>query len=213
VKAPRILPALLLVAATGGLVWLAASGGPEVPLVPVAPGPRPPVVGDARTAPQVLAGVMDQVPERGAALRRRRNALALAHREAVAEWRAGRLPLRRVEELEELLWVARWKVGEVDAHALHRHLAELFEREHRRLKLLAARGLAGQDQVERAALYVARERHRAGLPPRGKDYETLRRAYLDAFRQRHETLVDAGLGYRQQLRLDMEELTHEFPAP
>ena len=59
------------------------------------------------------------------------------------------------ERLEQMLWVARQRVGEIDEATLHRKLAELFAREHDRLKILferlriASNKLAELEQGER----------------------------------------------------------------
>ena len=57
--------------------------------------------------------------------------------------------------------------------------------------------------------------HAPNLIPQaaGRDYETLRRDYLASFRARHETLVEAGLGHREQLHLDLQPLERDFPPP
>ena len=212
----QILASLLFLAVSVTIAWLVVTSEHRVPLIPVEEGPRPPVAADPRTTAQVLAGVGEALPYQGNDLRKRRNGLAQEHRAALEAWRLGRTSLREVESLEQSLWVARAQVGEVDAQELHLRLAELFERERQRLVQLQEQGLAGEDQLHRAALYVARERHLAGLPVEdaaGRDYETLRRDYLASFRARHETLVEAGLGHREQLHLDLQQLERDFPPP
>ncbi len=212
----QFLPAVLFVAAIVALVLLAWVGERPVPLVDVLDGPRPPVSADARTRPIVLRGLMGQFNSTGNELRRERNELAERHRQAVAAWKAGKESLREVENLEQLLWVARFKVGEIKAQELHERLAELFGREARRLELLAEVGMAGPNDVRLARLYTARERSLAGLPsedPQGRDYETLRSAYLADFKRRSELLLENGLGTREQFDLDWKALQEDFPAP
>jgi hypothetical protein len=201
---------------TAALLWVLLAGEREVRLVPVAPAPRPPVRADPGTQPLVLSGYLDPSRLAGNALRRRRNELAEAHREALAAWEAGRRPLREAEGLEMLLWAARRQVGEIDERAFHAELAVLFERELERLERLYEEKLAGEDQVARARLYVARERHRAGLPiddPRGRTYEEMRSAYLAETKARQERLIELGLGYREQFLVDYAQLEREFAPP
>ncbi len=212
----QFLPPVLFVGATVALVLLAWPGERLDPLVEVTEGPRPPVSADDHTRPLVLRGMMDRFPGSGNVVRRARNELAERHREAVADWRAGKLSLREVESVEQLLWVARYRVGEIPAQELHTRLAELFEREARRLELLAERGMAGPHDVQLAHLYVARERHLAGLPsvdPKGRDYAALRKSYLAEFKRRTTLLLEQGLGSKEQNDLEWEALQKDFPEP
>ena len=213
-KAGQTFLAMLLTAATFGALALVLSREGQVPLVPVAEGPRPPIAPDARTKPMVLSGLYDRVAGKGNELRRLRNDLAREHREAIQAWRAGEGTLREVERLEQLLWVARHRVGEIDERTMHARLAELFARERDRLVQLFERGMAGQDQVARANLYVARERHLAGEVVRdddGRDYETMRREYLQDRHDQYKTLIEAGLGHPENMRVDLLKLAEEFP--
>ncbi|MDA1194674.1 MAG: hypothetical protein O2894_05775 [Planctomycetota bacterium] len=212
--ASRILLALLLTTASFVAGWFVVGQERLVPLSEVEEGPRVPVAPDARTTPQILTGLSGHVKGAGNDLRTRRNELAARHKREVAEWRAGRRTLREVEATEQLLWIARCRVGEITEHEMHLRLAELFGREHERLVILHAQGLAGVDQVDRAALYVAREQHLAGQVVKdamGRDYDGMRRAYLDQFRRTHEALIDAGLSHREQLKVDLDQLAADFP--
>jgi len=214
VTARQFLLGLILSGASFALLWLLLGTEREVPLVAVEEGPRVPVSGDSQTKPLLLIGLADRIQGEGNELRKLRNDLARRHKDAIRLWRAGQLPLRHVERLEQVLWIARHRVGEIEAVEMHRHLAELFERERVRLTILDKSGLAGPDQLERAALYVARERYHAGLPINdslGRDYETMRREYLEGKRHTHETLIDDRLGHREQMKLDMLRLAEEFP--
>lgn len=210
----QFLLAALVAAGSAVVIYLLLSAEHLVPLVQVEEGPRPPVRprGDA---PHLTLSGLGQPPEfEGNDLRRHRNRLAEQHRALLAQWRAGRAHLNAVEAVEMELWVARAAVGEVEDAVMHAKLAELFARELERLTKLHANMLAGADQVARAALYVARERHRAGLPqedPEGRDYETERVAYLAAVKERHERLVDQGVGNREDLKQEYEMLEEEFP--
>jgi hypothetical protein len=210
------LPAVLFAAAIAGLAWLAWPGERLVPLVEVVPGPRPPVQGDPRTRPIALRGLLERFHTKGNALREERNEIAERHKAAVAAWRAGTMALRDVENLEQLLWVARFKVGEIDAKELHTRLAELFDREAQRLALLADQGMAGEDDVRLARLFTARERRLAGLPiddPQGRDYAALRAGYLADFKRRSELLLESGFGTREQFELEWASLQRDFPEP
>ena len=109
------------------------------------------------------------------------------------------------------LWVHRGRLHEIDAQTMHRALAELFQREHERLEKLHAQGLAGEDRVKRAALYVARERHRAGEAESG--YAQERSTYLADLKERHRLLLKSGLGHAESQRAEYEALQAEFPAP
>jgi hypothetical protein len=187
-----------------------------VPLVEVVPGPRPPIQADPRTRPIALRGLLKRFHAKGNVLREERNLFAERHKEAVAAWRAGTMSLREVENLEQLLWVARFRVGEIDAQALHTHLAELFDREAQRLALLAGQGMAGEDDVRLARLFTARERHAAGLPigdPEGRDYATLRASYLADWKSRNEALLENGFGTREQFDMEWHSLHEDFPEP
>ena len=213
-NARQILLALLLTGASFGVIYLALNTERSVPLIPVEESPRAPVDPDPATKALVLAGLAERIEGEGNELRKFRNALAREHADAIAQWKAGRVPLREVERLEQLLWVARHRIGEIDDVTLHRNLADLFARERDRLVILFERGLAGRDQLQRANLYVMRERFLAGEDPRdakGRDYETVRREYLESVHERHTTLIDAGLGHRESMRLDLMKLAEEFP--
>jgi hypothetical protein len=208
------LAGLLVALGLAAAVYLLFGLERTVQLIPWEEPPRPPVLADPSTTPITLEGLMDPRPQHGNALRRKRNELVREHAAALAEYMAGRRPLREVEAIEIDLHVVRFQVGEIDATEMHRRLAVLFDRERQRIESLHAVGAAGPDQVARARLYVARERHGAGLPvegPHGEGYEALRRAYIESVRKRHETLVDVGLGHREDLALDLERLEDEFP--
>lgn len=208
------LPAVLFLGATVGLVYFGWIHEREVPLIDVVEGPRPPVVADATTRPIVLRGLEERFRTQGNALREERNAIAREHAEAVEDWRQGRRPLREVENLEQLLWVARKAVGEIDARTMHANLAELFAREAQRRELLQADGMASEDDVLRAWLYVARERVRAGQPEpdaQGRDYAAQRTAYLDGWRRRNELLLESGIGTREYLEIEWKALQEDFP--
>lgn len=212
----QFLPPVLFVGAIVALVLLAWPGERLEPLVEVTKGPRPPVSADGRTRPLVLRGLLDRLPGHGNALRRARNELAERHREAVVAWKAGKLALREVEDLEQLLWVARFRTGEVPEQEMHARLAELFARETRRLELLAERGMAGPQDVDLARLYTARERHLAGLPledAQGRDYPAMREAYLTEYKRRTALLLENGLGSKEYYDLEWEALQKDFPEP
>lgn len=204
--------AVALVSGIG--LYLLLSMEYQVPLVPLDEAPRPPVRprGDARHL--TLNGLGRPPDLAGNEMRRRRNELAQEHRRRLALWRDGRLPLSEVEAVEMELWVARAAVGEIGEREMHVQLAALFEREYRRLVQLHERMLAGADEVARARLFVARERQRADLPiedPEGRDYESLRRAYLADVKERHRRLIDQGVGNRENLAQEYELLEEEFP--
>ena len=210
----QILLALLLTGVSFGAIYLVMAREGTVRLVDVSDGPRVPVDPDADEVAIGFAGLSDQVQGTGNELRRTRNELAERHTRAIELWRAGRVPLREVERLEQLLWVARHKVGEIDDVTLHRKLAELFQRERDRLRILYERGLAGIDSLERADLYVMRERFLAGEDPRdgeGRDYETVRRAYLERRHEQQASLVQGRMVTREQMKVELLELAAEFP--
>mgnify|MGYP001822089000 CR=1 FL=1 len=213
-NARQILTALLLTGVSYGVFSLRLTTERDVRLIDVEESPRAPVDPDARTKPLVLTGIADRVQGEGNELRKLRNDLARRHSQAIVDWRAGRETLREVERLEQMLWVARHKVGEIDEATMHAHLAELFGREHERLEILYERGLASRAQVERAAMYVARERFLAGEDVRdakGRDYETMRREYLERVHEYNTALIENGLGHREQLELDLLKLSEDFP--
>ena len=54
-----ILLALVSVVATAGLLYLLFGHTPLVPLQPIEPAPRPPVVADSASKPQLLMGLHD----------------------------------------------------------------------------------------------------------------------------------------------------------
>ncbi len=214
VNVRQFLPPVLFVGGIVALVALGWRGEPTVDLVDFTEGPRTPVTADPTTRPIVLRGLMARLNFTGNALRKERNEIATRHAEAVELWRAGKLPLRSVEGLEQLLWVARFKVGEVSAETMHAELAVLFGREVRRLELLAAMNLAGTDDLELARLYTARERTLAGLKVEdadGRDYAALRKHYLDEFRRRNELLMERGIGSREHMELEWSALQEDFP--
>lgn len=210
----QILLALLLTGASFATIYVLLDAEGEVRLIEVEESPRLPVEADASTKKLVLAGLGDKLPASGNELRKARNDLARRHREAIEAWRRGKVPLREVERIEQMLWVARHKTGEIDEPTLHRKLAELFGREHERLQILYERGLASRKQLDIAALYVARERYLAGEDVRdeqGRDYETMRREFLEALHVKNTALIDSGLGHREQLELELINLSEEFP--
>ena len=216
-----VLAAALSIAGIAGVLYLTLGGERLVPLSILADTPRPPVTADKQTKAQLLSGLHDPFPPTGKnnlvnAKRRARNELAERHAEAVALWRAGRLSIREVESIEEMLWVARVHTGEVAAAEMHEQLALLFEREQERVEILAERGFAGGDHVQRVRLYVARELFLAGkaaVDPRAAAYPEMRVKYLADVKRRYDTLVGAGLAKRQHLDLEYEELERNFPPP
>ena len=213
-NARQILLALLITGASFSVLYLTLNREGEVPLIEVAESPRVPVDPDPATKALVLAGLNERVQAKGNELRKFRNELARQHAEAIELWREGQVSLREVERIEQLLWVARQRVGEIDKKTLHTHLAELFSREYDRLQILYERGLAGLDQLAKARLYVMREQFHAGQDPRdpdGRDYETVRREYLERVHERNATLVEAGLSYREHKKLELLKLAEEFP--
>ncbi|MDF1700904.1 MAG: hypothetical protein P1V36_07070 [Planctomycetota bacterium] len=210
----QILLALLLTGASFAVLWLVMGSERTVPLIEIEETPRVAVAPADDSKSLVLTGLAGRVQGSGNDLRKARNELARKHRHGISQWKAGRLTLREVERIEQLLWVARFKVGEIDEPTLHRQLAELFSREHRRLQILQDRGLAGPDEVERAALYVAREQHLAGervTDAQGRTYEQMRRAYLERMHTHYTALIEGGLGHREQMKLDLLQLAEEFP--
>jgi len=214
-----VLAAALSIAGIAGVLYLTLGGERLVPLSELADTPRPPVTADKQTTAQLLSGLHDPFPPTGKdnlvnAKRRARNALAERHGEAVALWRAGRLSIREVESIEQMLWVARAHTGEVAAAEMHEQLALLFEREQERVEILAERGFAGSDHVQRARLYVARELFLAGkaaVDPRAAAYPEMRVKYLAGRRRRYDSLVETGLAKRQHLDLEYEDLERNFP--
>jgi hypothetical protein len=214
VTARQFLLAILLSGASFTVLWLLLGAERQVPLVAVEEGPRVPVAPDPQTTALVLTGLTDRIKGDGNELRKLRNDLAKRHKEAVELWRAGQLPLRQVERLEQVLWVARQRVGEITETEMHARLAELFERERQRLAILYERGIVGPLSLQLATLYVAREQHLAGLPvkdPMGRDYDTMRREYLEGVRVRHQLHISGGLGHHEQMKLDLLKLAEEFP--
>ncbi|MDJ0523064.1 MAG: hypothetical protein QNJ90_13425 [Planctomycetota bacterium] len=212
----QLAPAVLFVVAVVALVWLAWPGQKPIPLVEVLDGPRPPVSADGRTRPLVLRGLTELFPGGGNVLRRERNELAERHRKAVASWRAGKLSLREVEGLEQMLWVARHKVGELPEQEMHARLAELFGREARRLEILAEKGMAGEHDLALARLYTARERHLAGMQiedAKGRDYATMREQFLTGTERRNRLLLESGMGSKEHMELEWEALQKDFPEP
>ncbi len=209
----RFLPAVLLLGGAALLAWYLWGTTRPIPLVPLVEGPRPPVHADPTTRPIVLRGLADRFLASGNALRRERNDIARRHGAAVAAWRAGSMPLREVEKLEQLLWVARFKNSEISAREMHAQLATLFAREVKRQALLASKGLAGQEDLALARLYAARERHLAQASPADDGYEALRERTLAAYERRHRLLVETGLEKREVLDLDLEALRRDFPRP
>jgi 3-deoxy-D-arabino-heptulosonate 7-phosphate (DAHP) synthase class II len=205
----HVLAALASAAVMAVVLWLAFAERP-VPLVPWTAPEYPPVKADPETRPLTLSGLFDARPESGNGLRRLHNDLAKAHDEVLVAYEGGRASQREVEALALDVLVVRWRLGLIEEGEMHRRMAELFDRERRRLESLHASGLAGPDQVERARLYVARERHAAGLPVEG-GYEAMRQAYLAAVRRRGESLHEIGLANRETLRLEYQTLEREFP--
>jgi hypothetical protein len=214
VNRKQFLLAALVAACSGLGLYLFLTAEHDVPLVPVEDAPRAPVSPRGDSPHLTLSGLGQPPDLAGNELRRHRNRLAEEHRARLAAWRDGRATSREVEAVEMELWVARAAVGEISQKEMHAQLAALFERERERLVLLQAKSLAGPDEVARARLYVARERHRAGLPiedPEGRDYETMRRAYLESVKKRHTSLIEQGAGNREHLAQEYEGLVDEFP--
>jgi len=211
----RLLPSVLLLGAAAFAAWMFWGTERPIALIPVTIGPRPPVHADPATRPIGLRGLADRFRATGNALRRERNDVAQRHAAAVAAWRAGEMPLREVENLEQLLWVARYKTGEISAREMHTQLATLFGREAQRQARLAEKGLAGEEDATLARLYAARERHLARTPAAEDDdrYETLRQKTLDDFERRHRTLVDSGMEKREGMELEWQALKKDFPPP
>lgn len=213
-NARQILLALLLTGVSFAVIYVLMQQEGTVRLVEVTPGPRTPVDPPSDEHPLGFAGIDAQIKGEGNELRKLRNELARKHAEAVERWKQGAISLREVERLEQQLWVARHRVGEIDDVTLHKNLAELFGRERDRLAILHERGLAGIDSLQRAELYVMRERFLAGEDPRdkaGRDYETVRRAYLERRHEQSVTLVQGGMYTREQMKVDLLELAAEFP--
>ena len=216
-----ILLALVSVVATAGLLYLLFGHTPLVPLQPIEPAPRPPVVADSASKPQLLMGLHDPFRTEGIedlvnAKRRARNDLAERHAAALAEWKKGERPLREVEAIEEMLVVAMERTGEIDMQTVHERLAELFEREVKRLEMLRKTGHAGESQLQRARLYLARELYLAGqaaTDPRAAGYPEARIAYLEQFRKEQDTLVESGLAKRGYADLEYQDLLDDFPEP
>lgn len=200
--------AAVLLAGLFAIFYLAFSQERVVPLDPLVEPPRPPVQADTRSAHVTLSGHLPQDTDKGNEARRLRNALGKKHAQALADWRAGLVPLRAAEAIEMDLHVARHRLGEITDAELHALLGLLFGREVERLEKLGAKGLASAEHVAQARLYVARERHKAGAAD--TDYETRRLAFLAETKQRHDSLADLGHGSREQLALEYETLEEEF---
>ncbi len=213
-NARQILLALLLTGCSLAAIMYVLGREGSVPLIEVETGPRVPVVADSQTDAIVQSGLAERITAEGNAMRKMRNDIARQYRDALAAWRDGRMPLRDVEGIEQMLWVARYRTGEIEKQEMHAALAELFTREHKRVKALHERGAAGDTDLAVAAMFVARERFHAGLPiedPMGRDYETLRREFLEGFRKTNERLIEMGIGHREALQIEFERLARDFP--
>jgi hypothetical protein len=216
-----ILLALASVSATALLLFLLFGQKPLEPLVELAVPPRPPAVADKQTQHQLLSGLLDPFPSQGVedvvnAKRRARNALAERHALALEKWKQGRLALRDVEAIEEMLIVARERTGELSPREMHEALALLFEREVQRMEGLHESGHAGDQDLARARLYLGRELFLAGqaaIDPRAAAYPADREAFLAATRRKHDTLVESALAKRSYLQLEYEDLLADFPPP
>lgn len=206
-------PFLAAAALVGGLVaifYLAFAQERVVPLQPLAEAPRPPVRADPTSTHTTLSGRRPVERDRSNAARRARNALARRHAEALDAWRAGTLPLRAAEAVEMDLHVARHRIGEISDRELHTLLATLYAREVERLEALHAAGGAGKPHLEKARLYLARERHLAGVAD--TDYEARRMKLLADTKARFERLAHLKRGSREHYDLEYETLEMEFPA-
>ncbi len=203
------LAAAALIAGVFAIFYLAFSAERVVPLVPLTDPPRPPVKADPKSTHTTLSGRRPTGIDKSNESREARNALVKAHQEALAAWRAGTRTLREVESIEMDLLLARHRIREIDDAALHSALVTLYTRELERLTALHAKGLASQDHIELARLYLARERHLAGAEE-GQNYEVLRTKFLADTKARHERLIKLRVGKREHLAVEYDALVEEF---
>jgi hypothetical protein len=159
-------------------------------------------------APPVTAPRLPSAGPSRSRLVEERNARAREHRDAVVRYEHGHTSIREVELAEMRLLDARVELQEIDVATWRRGRIVLLDRDAERARHLFEAGRIAAGEADQASLSAERERFLAGDV---NDYAIRRRRFLDATKDRHRHLVDAGHASAKTLAEDYARLEAAYP--